>query len=366
MQVPLMDLKIPYMMLREELLAAVDEALTSMQLFLGPNVQALEADWAKYCDATHAIGVGNGTEAISLALKAAGVKAGDEVVTVSWTFIATIEAIAHIGAIPVVADIDRNNYTLNPQSFAAAITPRTRAVVPVHVFGHPADMDAIREIASSREIVVIEDAAQSHGARYKGRRTGSLGHAATFSFYQTKNLGGYGEGGIVTTNCDWINDNMRLLRNHGHVSKYEHGIIGYNGRLDEIQAAMLRIKLRHLDEWNARRCEIAKLYTKCFASIDVETPLENDWAQTAWHLYTLRTPRRNELAQAFDEANIGYSLHYQRPAHTQPACAEFGLNKTNLPVTMELAQSVIQIPLYPHMTDDQINYVCEIVTKTLS
>ena len=222
MEVPLADLKTQYLDLRAELLEAVDCALTSMQLNLGPNLLALEDEWAQYCDAKYGIGVGNGTEAISLGLKALGVGPGDEVITVSWTFIATIEAIVHVGATPVVVDIDPDTYCMDPARVEAAITDKTRVVLPVHVFGHPADIDAIAEAIGPREIFILEDAAQSHGALYKGRRTGSLGTAATFSFYLTKNLGGYGEGGMVTTSSDDVADSLRLLRNHGHVSKYEH------------------------------------------------------------------------------------------------------------------------------------------------
>lgn len=365
MEVPLVDLKTQYQQLRCELLEAVDEALSSMQLFLGPNVQGLEAEWARYCGATQAVGVGNGTEAISLALRALGLGPGDEVITVSWTFIATVEAIVHVGATPVVVDIDPQTYCMDPGSLAEAITPRTRAVIPVHVFGHPADMDAIMALTAPREIHVLEDAAQAHGARYKGRRVGSLGTAATFSFYQTKNLGGYGEGGMVTTNCDWLAERLRLLRNHGHVSKYEHAEIGYNARLDEIQAAMLRVKLKYLDEWNARRRELARMYNERLADLPVVLPHEAPWAQHVYHLYTIRTERREQLAAAFREAQIGHALHYQAPPHRQPACASFGLGNVHLPNTEKLAQQVIQLPMHPLLHENELDYVCEVVCRTL-
>jgi len=297
-EVPLADLKTQYLDLRSELLEAVDAALTSMQLNLGPNVQALEADWARYCGTTRSIGVGNGTEAISLALKALGVGPGDEVITVSWTFIATIEAIVHAGATPVVVDIDPDTYCMDPGCVADAITAKTRVILPVHVFGHPADIDAIADAIGGREIHILEDAAQSHGATYKGRRTGSLGTAGTFSFYLAKNLGGYGEGGIVTSSTDWFVRQLELLRNHGHVSKYEHEVVGYNGRLDEIQAAMLRVKFRYLEEWNARRRELAAMYNERLADLAVVTPFEAEWAQHVYHLYPIRTEKRDELAQA--------------------------------------------------------------------
>lgn len=366
MEVPLMDLKTQYQDLREELLGAVDDALCSMQLFLGPNVQALEKEWAQYCGVSHAVGVGNGTEAIALALKALDIKPGDEVITVSWTFIATIEAIVHVGAKPVVVDIDPRTYCMDPASLAEAITPRTRAVIPVHIFGHPADIDAIREITLPRDIFLIEDAAQAHGALYKGQRVGSLGIAATFSFYLTKNLGGYGEGGMVTTGCDWVAEKLALLRNHGHLSKYEHGIIGYNARLDEIQAAMLRVKLKYLEAWNARRRELAALYTQRLADLPVVTPYEAPWAQHVYHLYCIQTDKRDELAAAFQEAHIGHSLHYQAPPHTQPACKPYGLGDANLPVTMELAKKTIQLPMHPLLREEEIDYVCDVIRKVVS
>ncbi len=365
-EVPLADLKTQYLDLRAELLEAVDCALTSMQLNLGPNLLALEDEWAQYCDAKYGIGVGNGTEAISLGLKALGVGPGDEVITVSWTFIATIEAIVHVGATPVVVDIDPDTYCMDPARVEAAITDKTRVVLPVHVFGHPADIDAIAEAIGPREIFILEDAAQSHGALYKGRRTGSLGTAATFSFYLTKNLGGYGEGGMVTTSSDDVADSLRLLRNHGHVSKYEHQVIGYNGRLDEIQAAMLRVKFRYLEEWNRRRRELAAMYNERLADLPVVTPCEAEWAQHVYHLYPIRTEKRDELAQALAEARIGHSLHYQAPPHTQQACAPYGLNEAHLPVTMDLAKKVIQLPMHTLLTEEQVDYVCDVVRKTVS
>ena len=361
MDVPLLDLKTQYAQLREDLLRAVDDALTSMQLFLGPNVQALESEWADYCGATHGIGVGNGTEAIAFALQALGIGPGDEVVTVSWTFFATLEAIVHVGATPVVVDIDPKTYCLDPARLADALTPRTRAVIPVHVFGHPADIDAIREVTAPRDVHIIEDAAQAHGARYKGRRVGSLGIGATFSYYLTKNLGGYGEAGMVTTSSEALNEQMRLVRNHGHVSKYEHALIGYNGRLDEIQAAMLRVKLPYLDEWNARRRALAAMYNERLRDLPVITPYEAPWAEHVYHLYTIRTDHRDELAAAFESAHIGHSLHYKAPPHTQPACSPFGLNDADLPVTMELAQQVIQLPMHPLLKEEEVDYVCDVI-----
>ncbi|MCE5219264.1 DegT/DnrJ/EryC1/StrS family aminotransferase [bacterium] len=365
MEVPLMDLKTQYLELRDELLKVVDDALTSMQLFLGPNVQALESEWAEYCGVPHAVGVGNGTEAICLALKALGIGPGDEVITVPWTFIATIEAICHTGAKPVVVDIDPQTYCMDPNCLEDAITPQTRAVVPVHIFGHSADIDAIRAVTLPHDVVIVEDAAQAHGATYKGRRTGSLGIAAAFSFYQTKNLGGYGEGGIVTTTCDEVYEKLTLLRNHGHLSKYEHAIIGYNARLDEIQAAMLRVKMKHLDAWNDRRRELSAMYTERLKDLPLVTPYEAPGVHHVYHLYCIRTKKRDELAAAFQEAHIGHSLHYKAPANTQPACKPYGLDQAKLPVTMALAQETIQLPMHPLLKESEIDYVCDVVRKVV-
>ncbi len=366
MEVPLMDLKTQYFDLRDDLLQAVDDALTSMQLNLGPNVQAFQEEFAQYCGSKYARGVGNGTEAIFFALEALGVGPGDEVITTAWTFFATIETIVHAGAAPVIVDINPDTYTLDPEEVADAITDKTRAVVPVHVFGHPADMDAILSITQPKGIAVIEDAAQAHGAKYKGKRVGSIGDAGTFSFYLTKNLGGYGEGGMITTSSDEVEDQIGLLRNHGHRSKYEHEIFGYNGRLDEIQAAMLRVKFRYLEEWNQTRRRLAAMYDERLADLPVETPYEAEWAEHVYHLYTIRTDRRDDLSAAFEEAQVGHSMHYRAPGHIQPACAPYNLASVELPVTTELAQRVIQLPMHPLLKEEEIDYVCDVIRKALA
>ena len=366
MEVPLLDLKAEYKKLKPELLAAVDDVLTSMQLFLGPNVQGLEHEWAQFCGVPHAIGVGSGTEALHLILRACNIGPGDEVITVSWTFFATLEAIGHVGATPVLVDIHPDTYCLDPAKLEAAITPRTKAIMPVHIFGQCADMDPINEIARARGLYVIEDACQAHGAEYKGQRAGSLGDAAAFSFYLSKNLGGYGEGGIITTGSEEIAEQVTYLRNHGHESKYAHRMIGYNSRLDEIQAAMLRVKLRHLDEYNEARRAHAALYSSLLADVPVAKPIEADYARHVYHVYTLRTSARERLVNRFAAEGIGYALHYQAPPHTQEACRQWGLCDCDLPVTTAYSQQVIQLPLFPGLKDKQIEFVAQTVREALA
>lgn len=366
MEVPLMDLKAEYQQLKVELLEAVDNALDSMQLFLGPNVQALEEEFAQFCGVKHAPGVGSGTDALILTLKALGIGPGDEVITVAWTFIATLEAIVHVGASPVVVDIEPDTYCLDPQLIEAAITSNTRAIIPVHVFGHPTDMESINRIARERDLYVLEDAAQAHGAQFHGRPVGGLGDCAAFSFYMSKNVGAYGEGGMVTTNSDHIAEQVRLLRNHGQTEQYEHAIMGYNSRLDEIQAALLRVKLRQLAWGNQQRREQATLYNELLGDCPVTTPVEAAGARHVYHLYTIRTSRRDELAAHLEQQGIGFARHYQAPCHTQPACRPWGLNEAVLPQTEAAAREVIQLPLHPYLSDEQIRYVAATVEEFLT
>lgn len=366
MRIPLIDLKTQYQDLRLEINGAITSAIDSMQLFLGPNVQKLETDFAEYCDATHAIGVGNGTEAISLALRALEVGRGDEVITVSWSFIATIEAIVHVGATPVVVDIDPHSLCMDPAALATAITPRTRAVIPVHVFGHPCDMDAIREVCEPRRIQIVEDACQAHGARYKRQRVGSFGAAAAFSFYMSKNLAGYGDGGMVTTSDAEVAARLRSLRDHGQAVRGSFSEIGYNSRLDEVQAAILNVKFKRLQKWNEARRRCADYYNEKLTGVDLVLPSEAPEVEHVYHLYTVRSPRRDAIAAALQAAEIGFATHYKQPPHTHPACAALNLNRVNLPVTMRCASEVLQLPLYPELSHDQIDEVCKVVRKALA
>lgn len=365
MKIPLIDLKSQYQDLRLEINAAIVSAIDSMQLFLGPNVQKLEADFAEYCGVAQAIGVANGTEALSLALRALDIGRGDEVITVSWSFIATIEAIVHVGATPVLVDIDPQTYCLDPRALAGALTHRTRAVIPVHIFGHPCDMDAIREICEPRRLHIIEDACQAHGARYKKQRVGSFGEAAAFSFYMSKNLAGYGDGGIVTTNETALASRLRGLRDHGQRERGTFSEIGYNSRLDEIQAAILNVKFKRLQKWTEARRQVADYYNERLAGLDLVLPYEAPGTEHVYHLYTIRSKHRDRLAAALQAAEIGFTTHYRVPPHTHPACGPLGLNGANLPVTMQCAAEVLQLPMYPEMTHEQIDYVCDVVRGAL-
>lgn len=365
MAIPLVDLRVQYAKLRDEVLAAFDEALSGMQLSLGPNVQAFEHEWAEYCGAGHAIGVGNGTEALSLALLGLGIGRGDEVITASFTFIASIECVYHVGATPVLVDIDPETFCLSPQAVADAIGPRTRAIIPVHLYGHPADMDGIIGAIGDREdIVVLEDAAQAHGALYKGRRTGSLGDAGSFSFYPSKNLAAYGEGGMITAASDAVADTIRKLRVHGSTERYCHEMIGYNSRLDELQAAVLRIKLRRLEEWNQARRQHAARYSEQLGDL-VQVPTIADWAEHAFHAYTIRTPRRDEVAAALAAAEIGHAIYYRVPSHLQAALSDLGLGPGSLPESERAADEVLSLPMFPELSDAQIDEVCAVVRGAL-
>ncbi len=364
MSIPLVDLRIQYEELRDEVMAAFGEALDGMQLSLGPNVQGLEAEWSEYCDVPHSIGVANGTDALALSLRALGVKAGDEVITVAFTFIASIECIRYLDAKPVLVDIDPDTFCISPERLAEAITPRTRAVIPVHLYGHPADMDGINEAIGGRDIVVLEDAAQAHGARYKGARVGTLGDAGAFSFYLSKNLAAYGEGGMITTADDEVAETVRKLRVHGSLERYRHELIGFNSRLHELQAAVLRIKLRRLDDWNEARRSHAARYDEQLADL-VTIPTTADWAEHVYHLYTLRSTRRDEIAEALEAADIGHAIHYRIPAHLQQALSDLGMGAGSLPETERAADEVLSLPMYPELTDDQIDEVCAAVRGAL-
>ena len=361
MKVPVCDLKAGYAPIRDEVLKAIDQCLESMQLFLGPNVRALETEWADYCRASHCVGLASGTDALILLLKACGIGRGDEVITTPFTFFATVEAIGHVGATPVFVDIDPHTYCLDPSLIEAAVTPRTRAIIPVHLYGHPAEMNSINAIAHRHGLQVFEDAAQAHGAEYEGRRIGSLADAAAFSFYLTKNLGAYGEAGAVTTDNGEIAQALCELRNHGETSKYVHDRIGCNNRLDEIQAAILRIRLPLLDEYNDRRREIAARYTEALSDTSLALPSEASWAKHVYHLYVIRSTRRDALAQHLTEREIGFSLHYRRPCHLQPAVTELIGAPPSLPVAESAAEQVLGLPMYPQLTREQQEYVIRAV-----
>jgi dTDP-4-amino-4,6-dideoxygalactose transaminase len=363
--IPFVDLKAQYEPLKGQIQAVWDEALSSMRLFLGPNVQAFEKDFAAFCGVTEAIGVSDGTTALHLALRACGIGQGDEVITVSHTFIATAEAILLAGARPVFVDINPATFTMDATQIESAITPHTRAILPVHLYGQCADMDPILEIASRHGLAVIEDACQAHGATYKGHKAGSMGTLAAFSFYFSKNLGAYGEGGMVTTNDPALAHRVRMMRDHGSEKRYYHETLGMNGRLDELQAAVLRVKLPHLDTWNENRRRIVSFYNQALSREGVLTPLEAPGNCHVYHLYVIRTDNREGLRARLNEQNIGTGIHYPVPIHLQKAFAEFDFAQGSLPITEQVVSQILSLPIYPELTQNQAERVVEEVIQAL-
>lgn len=362
MQVTLVDLKKQYQGIKADVMTEIGQVLDGMQLFLGKNVQAIESDFAAYCGTRFAIGVGSGTDALHIALRSCGIGPGDEVITVSHTFIATVEAIILAGARPVLVDIVPETCTMDPSQVEKMITGRTRAIIPVHLYGHPADMDPIRELAQTYKLKVLEDACQAHGAEYKGHRTGSLGDIGCFSFYFTKNLGGYGEGGIITTSDPEIAKKCRMLRDHGQNAKYYHQMIGLNGRLDEIQAAVLKIKLRHLDEWTAMRRHIAQVYAANLPS-SIMIPQEMPWAKHVYHLFVIKTPERDSLREWLEHKGISTGMHYPVPVHLQEAWSNYGGGDYSLPVTEKITRQILSLPIYPELSNEEIIYICSCIRE---
>ena len=357
MRIPLVDLKEQYQNIKKEVLSEISQALDGMQLFLGKNVQMLESGFANYCRTRYAIGVSSGTDALHIALRACSIGPGDEVITVSHTFIATVEAIILAGAKPVLIDIDPETYNMDASRLEAAITNKTKAVIPVSMYGHPADMAPILEIAKAHGIKVIEDACQAHGAEYNGARTGSLGDIGCFSFYFTKNLGAYGEAGIITTSDPDLAERCRMLRDHGQNEKYHHAIIGMNGRLDELQAAVLRIKLPHLDDWIENRRTIARAYYEGLPEYIVK-PQEMPWGKHVYHLYVVRLPERDELRDWLDNQGIGTGMHYPIPIHLQQAWRDYSGEALNLPVTEKITKEILSLPIYPELPLEEVDNIC--------
>jgi dTDP-4-amino-4,6-dideoxygalactose transaminase len=366
--IPIIDLKAQLARIRPEVDEAVARVLTSTAFVGGPDVGELEREFAAFCGATHACAVANGTDALQLALRAYGVGAGDEVVTVANTFIATGEAILLAGARPVFVDVDEPTHTMDPSRLEAAITPRTKVILPVHLYGHPADMTAIGEVAARHGIPVLEDAAQAHGASWHGRRAGALGHAACFSFYPTKNLGACGDAGMVTSSDEAFVARVRQIANHGAgVHRYDNVVLGTNSRLDTLQAAVLRVKLRHLEQWNAERAERAAVYARALAGVDgVVVPAERDGARSAWHLYTIRVAGRDALAAHLRTRGIGTAIHYPRPIHLQPALASAGGRPGELPVSERLSREVLCLPLYAELAPADVERVASEVRAFLA
>jgi dTDP-4-amino-4,6-dideoxygalactose transaminase len=359
--VPFVDLQAEYQAIKEQIDTAITGVLNRSDYVLGKAVREFEDAFAEYCKTSHAVGVDSGYSALELILKAYDIGPGDEVITAANTFIATTLAISNCGARPVLVDMDPNTYNLDPARLEAAITPATRAIIPVHLYGQPADMDAIMAIARRHGLQVIEDACQAHGARYKGRRTGGLGDAAAFSFYPSKNLGAFGDGGMVVTNDAHVADKVRLLRNLGQPAKYQHQIKGYNHRLDTIQAAILCAKLPYLDERNAARRRAAAAYNDLLADVSVSTPQEANWAEHVYHLYVIQVSDRAALQAHLNEAGIASGIHYPIPIHLQPAYAELQHKPGDFPVTEQYADQILSLPMYPHIHLEAVEHTAHAI-----
>ena len=373
-EIPFFLTKPQYLTIKDELDAAVQRVLDTSFFVLGQELTAFEAAWADYLGVARAVGVGSGTEAIHLALRVLDIGPGDEVLTVSHTAVATTVAISSTGATPVFVDIDPHTYTMDCADLERRITPRSKAIVPVHLYGHPADMDRILPLARRHGLVVVEDAAQAHGAAYRGRRCGALGAAGAFSFYPTKNLGAYGDGGAVVTNDAALAERLVLLRNYGWSERYYSAVKGYNSRLDELQAAVLGAKLPYLDRWNARRRRLAALYTAALAgdtlggtgASTIQVPTEAAWATHAYHLYVVRLPERDRVQARLRERGIATQVHYPVPVHLQEAYRDLGYTPGSLPHTEQAAAEILSLPLYPELTDDDVQYVAAALRETLA
>lgn len=361
-QIPFLDLKAQYLSIKEEIDAAIASVIADAAFIKGKYVESFERHFADYLGVKHCIGVGNGTDALFISLKCLGIGAGDEVIVPANSFIATSEAVTLAGAKPVFADCDPNFYTISPQKIEEAITPKTKAVIPVHLYGQPAQMDEILALAEKRGLLVIEDAAQAHGAEYRGRKVGTFGRCATFSFYPGKNLGAYGDGGAIVTNDDELAGKVRMFANHGRRDKYDHKFEGVNSRLDGMQAAILDVKLRHLDEWIAKRNAEAAIYDEKLKNV-VMVPKVMPGMKHAYHLYVVQTERRDELQKKLAEAGIETGIHYPIPLPSLEAYGYAGYKKGDFPVTEGLAGKIVSLPLYENLTSEQQEYVMASVTE---
>jgi dTDP-4-amino-4,6-dideoxygalactose transaminase len=364
--VPFVDLGAQYRDIAAEINQAISKVIQETDFILGREVRLFEEEFAAFCDAHHAVGVDSGTSALELALRALEIGPGDEVITAANSFIASALGISHAGAKPVLVDVDPCTYTLDVKAVERAITRRTKAVIPVHLYGHPAHMDPIGRLADKHGLVVIEDACQAHGARYKGKRVGSLGHAAAFSFYPGKNLGAYGDGGMVVTNDPKIAKQLEMLRNYGQKEKYRHFFRGYNRRLDTLQAAILRVKLKYLDKWNAARRWNAKLYQRHLEGSGIVLPGEAGGAEAVWHLYVIRTEQRDALQGHLASKGIHVGIHYPVPIHLQPAYEDLGHKRGAFPVTEAYADRILSLPMYAELTSGQIEHISSTISEFLA
>jgi len=365
MKVPYLDLQAQYQGIKDEIKDALNNVLDTNAYILGPDVKAFEDEFATYCEAQHCIATNSGTSALHLALLAGGIGPGDEVITVPFTFVATVAAILYAGATPVLIDIQPASFTMDPANIEAAITPRTRAIMPVHLYGQAADMDPILEIAKRHNLLVIEDAAQAHGAEYNGRRVGAIGDIGCFSFYPGKNLGAYGEGGAVTTNNAEYDHKIRVLRDWGQEKKYHHSMIGYNYRRDGLQRAILRVKLRRLEEWTEARRACAARYDAELEGVAIVRPPVMPYARHVYHTYTFRTDRRDALQVALQEQGIATGVHYPIPVHLQEGYAGLGYSAGDFPEAERAAREVLSLPIYPELSTEQQDMVVAAVREFL-
>jgi dTDP-4-amino-4,6-dideoxygalactose transaminase len=366
--IPLVDLKAQYDSIKEEIAGAIQNVLNNTSFIMGEELKKFEEDFAQFCDVKYAIGVANGSDALILALRACGIGERDEVITVPHTFISTTEAITHVGGKIIFVDIDPKTYTIDISKIEEKITKKTKAIIPVHLYGQPADMDPIMRLAKEHNLKVIEDAAQAHGAEYKGKKVGSMGDVACFSFYPGKNLGAYGDAGMITTNSEEIAKKVKLLRNHGRITKkYEHEIEGYSSRLDNLQAAILRVKLKYLNQWNVMRRKNAKKYNELLNKIDgIITPYEADYAKHVYHLYVIRTEERDKLREELKPNGIATGIHYPIPLHLQPAYHYLGYKEGDFPITEKASQEIISMPMFAELREEQIEEIVEIVENYYS
>jgi dTDP-4-amino-4,6-dideoxygalactose transaminase len=362
--IPMVNLKAQYAGIKAEVEEGLAQTIANCSFILGPNVQAFEQEAAQYLGVKHTIGVASGTDALHLALIAEGIGEGDEVITSAFTFIATAEAIRYVGAIPVFVDIDPQTFNISPAAIEQAITPKTKAVMPVHLFGQPADMISIKQICDQHQLKLIEDCAQSFGAEINGKQTGSIGQASGYSFFPSKNLGAFGDGGLVATNSDETAEAVKMLRNHGSRVRYYHDLIGFNSRLDDIQAVILRAKLKRIDQYNQRRRHAAHLYSELMADFPLTTPYEDGLGTHVYHQYTLLCDRRDDVINALQDQQIGCAVYYPIPLHKQNVFSEMCSGLT-LPVTELVAEQCMSLPICPELTDDTINEIVAVIKETL-
>ncbi|MCH9695879.1 MAG: DegT/DnrJ/EryC1/StrS family aminotransferase [Gammaproteobacteria bacterium] len=364
-RVPFLDLRAAYNELQQEIDEAVQRVLKSGWYILGPEVESFESRFARYVDSSYCVGMANGLDALHLALRALGVESGDEVIVPSNTYIATWLAVSQCGAVPVIVEPDPTTYNLDPELLEAAITSRTKVILPVHLYGQPADLDPILSVAKKHGLRVLEDAAQSHGARYRGRRVGSHGDVVAWSFYPGKNLGAMGDGGAVTTSDSSLAERIRVLRNYGSKEKYVNEVQGYNSRLDPIQAAILNVKLEHLDEWTSRRSGVAQQYIDGLSNADIVIPHVPEWADPVWHLFVVQHERRDALQKKLRANGVDTLIHYPISPHQQCAYRGMGLSEDAFPIAASLARRVLSLPISPHHSEKQIDAVVSAVLKSV-